>query len=68
MYSGARVLASTRGGTGQHLELVAMEMERVNGCVQIVNNDVDDLAVLGHEGMNVAVDDGVDIIFAGRGG
>lgn len=48
--------------------MVAVEVEGVACCVEVVDDDLDDVAVGDDEGVDLAVDDGVGVVGACCGG
>ena len=61
-------LAGSGLGPVEHLEVVAVQMERVVGTVQVVDDDLDHLVALDDEGVDLAVDLGVLVVVARGGG
>lgn len=55
-------------GAVENLEVMAVEMERVGGSILVVDHDLDDIAVVDNEGVDLAVDDGIAVVVARGGG
>ena len=60
-----RPVARPRARAVEHLEVVAVQVERVRGIIDVVDDDLHDIAVFNDEGVDLAVDDGVGVEVAG---
>ena len=60
-----RPAARPAAGAIKHLEVMAVQVEGVRGRVEVVDHDLDEIAVGDDEGVDLAVDDWVGVEVAG---
>jgi len=45
-----------------YLKLVAMKMERMDGCVEVIQNNLNDVAILHHEWIDESIDQRICVL------
>jgi len=58
----ARPVARAAGRTGQDLEVMTVQVERVRCGIDVIDDDLDDIAVIDDEGVDLAVDIWVGVV------